>query len=213
VKKKILVVSLLVFAILLADQFVKIYVKLNFDYGETRPLVGGWLVAQYIENQGMAFGTSFGSQAWHKLALSLFRVVAISGLSIYWIRQLKSGARMEYLIALGLVFAGATGNLIDSMFYDFAFEYDPCGQGNILSGSGNIIDCYWGPEETKNTGFLFGNVVDMFKFQATWPSWIPWLGGGQVFPAIWNIADAAITSGVILIFIRQKTYFPKVVKK
>lgn len=201
--------SLLVLAILLADQLVKIYVKSNFTYGESFPLIGDWFVAEYIENQGMAFGTSFGSQAWHKLALSLFRVGAITGLFYYWIKQLRSGASMEYLIALGLVFAGATGNLIDSMFYDFTFPYDPCSQGNILDGSGNFIDCYWGPEETKNTGFLFGNVVDMFKFHATWPSWIPWLGGGQVFPAIWNIADAAITSGVILIFIRQKKYFPK----
>ena len=160
----------------------------------------------------MAFGTSFGSQAWHKLALSLFRVGAITGLSYYWIKQLKTGASMEYLIALGLIFAGATGNLIDSMFYDFAFEYDPCAFGNILEGSGNFVDCGWGEQETKNTGFLFGNVVDMFKFEATWPTWVPWLGGGPVFPAIWNIADAAITSGVILIFIRQKKYFPKNIK-
>ena len=63
--------------------------------------------------------------------------------------------------------------------------------------------------ETADLDFVFGNVVDMFKFQATWPSWVPWLGGGPVFPAIWNIADFAITSGVILIFIRQKKYFPK----
>ena len=208
-KKKILVVSLLVLTILLADQLVKIYVKLNFNYGESFPLIGDWFIAEYIENQGMAFGTSFGSQAWHKLALSLFRVAAITGLCYYWIKQLKTGASMEYLIALGLVFAGATGNLIDSMFYDFAFDYDPCAYGNILEGSGNVVDCGWGEQETKNTGFLFGNVVDMFKFHATWPTWIPWLGGGSVFPAIWNIADAAITSGVILIFIRQKKYFPK----
>ena len=208
-KKKILVVSILVLAILLADQLVKIYVKLNFNYNETFPLIGDWFLADYIENQGMAFGTSFGSQAWHKLALSLFRVAAITGLCYYWIKQLKAGASMEYLIALGIIFAGATGNLIDSMFYDFAFDYDPCADGNILEGSGNFVDCGWGEQETKNTGFLFGNVVDMFKFQATWPSWIPWLGGAPVFPAIWNIADAAISSGVILIFIRQKKYFPK----
>ena len=100
--------------------------KLNFSYGESYSLIGDWFVAEYIENQGMAFGTSFGSQAWHKLALSLFRVGAIIGLCYYWIKQLKTGACLEYLIALGFVFAGATGNLIDSMFYDFAFDYDPC---------------------------------------------------------------------------------------
>jgi len=209
VKKKIVVVTFIVGLILLADQLVKIYVKTNFSPGESYPLIGDWFIASYIENQGMAFGTSFGSEMWHKLALSLFRIVAISGLIYYWIKQLKKGARLEFLIAVGFVFAGATGNLIDSMFYDFAFAYDPCMQFNYLEGSGNFVECYFGETETKHQGFLFGNVVDMFKFQASWPSWVPWLGDGPVFPAIWNIADFAITSGVILIFIRQKKYFPK----
>jgi len=213
VKKKTLIVAVVVTLILLADQLVKIYVKTNFQPGESHNLIGTWFVADYIENQGMAFGTSFGSQAWHKLALSIFRIFAISALVYYWITQMKKGARLEFLIAIGLVFAGATGNLIDSMFYDFAFPYDPCMGYNHLIGSGNFIECdTWGVSqtiETKNTGFLFGNVVDMFKFQGTWPEWMPWIGGGPLFPAIWNIADASITSGVILIFIRQKKYFPK----
>ncbi len=209
-KKKALIVAVIVTLILLADQLVKIYVKTNFEPGESYNLVGTWLVAEYIENQGMAFGTSFGSQAWHKLALSLFRVVAISALVYYWFKQMKKGAPLEFLIAIGLVFAGATGNLIDSMFYDFAFPYDPCSSFNYLEGSGNFVDCdFMGEMETKNRGFLFGNVVDMFKFHGYWPEWMPWIGGGPLFPAIWNIADASITSGVILIFIRQKKYFPK----
>jgi len=210
VKKKALIVAVIVTLILLADQLVKIYVKTNFEPGESYNLVGTWLVAEYIENQGMAFGTSFGSQAWHKLALSLFRVVAISALVYYWFKQMKKGAPLEFLIAIGLVFAGATGNLIDSMFYDFTFPYDPCSSFNYLEGSGNFVDCgFMGEMETKNQGFLFGNVVDMFKFHGYWPEWMPWIGGEPLFPAIWNIADASITSGVILIFIRQKKYFPK----
>ncbi len=164
---------------------------------------------EYIENQGMAFGTKFGSQVWHKLALSIFRIVAIGAITYYWIKQAKSGARMEFLIAIGLILAGATGNLIDSMFYDFIFEYDPCMAFNELEGSGVWSECMVGQVETRHTGFLMGNVVDMFKFEGTWPSWVPWLGGGQVFPAIWNVADASITSGVIMVFFRQRKYFPK----
>lgn len=193
--------------ILVLDQLIKIYIKSTFAPGEARPLLGDWFVVEYIENQGMAFGTTFGSQVWHKLALSIFRIVAISALIYYWIKQAKKGARLEYLIAIGLVFAGATGNLIDSMFYDFIFPYDPCMAFNHLSGSGIVTDCgFFGDIETRHTGFLFGNVVDMFKFQANWPeSW----GGGEVFPAIWNLADASITLGVVTIFIRQRSYFPK----
>jgi len=66
--------------------------------------------------------------------------------------------------------------------------------------------------EVRHQGFLFGNVVDMFQFDAIWPSWVPWLGGSQVFPAIWNVADAAISVGVIMVLIRQKAYFPKTKK-
>ena len=209
-KKNYLVVALVVTLILALDQFLKIYIKSNFAPGETQALLGDWFVLQYIENQGMAFGTSFGSQAWHKLALSIFRIVAISALVYYWIKQAKKGVRLEFLIAIGLVFSGAMGNLIDSMFYDFAFPYDPCMPYNFLPGSGIEADCgIFGAYETKHTGFLFGNVVDMFKFQAFWPEWVPYFGGSEVFPAIWNIADASITIGVIMIFIRQKKYFPK----
>lgn len=164
---------------------------------------------EYIENQGMAFGTKFGSQVWHKLALSIFRMVAIGAIIYYWFKQARGGARMEFLIAIGLVLAGATGNLIDSMFYDFAFEYDACMPFNELEGSGVWTECQFGQVETRHTGFLMGNVVDMFKFEGTWPSWVPWVGGDQVFPAIWNIADASITSGVIMVFFRQRKYFPK----
>lgn len=197
--------------ILILDQIIKVYIKTHFQPGESYPLLGDWFVLEYIENQGMAFGTTFGSKMWHKLALSLFRVVAISALVYYWIKQVKkTEIKLEFLIAVGLVFAGATGNLIDSMFYDFAFPYDPCMRYNHLSGSGIITDCgFWGEIETRHTGFLFGNVVDMFKFQAIWPNWVPWLGGSEVFPAIWNLADASITIGVVMIFLRQRTYFPK----
>lgn len=209
-KKKLLVVTLSVAIILTLDQIIKVYIKTHFAPGESVSVFGDWFVLEFIENQGMAFGTTFGSAMWAKLALSLFRIVAISALIYYWIKQYKKGAKLEFLFAIGLVFAGATGNLIDSMFYDFIFAYDPCMPFNHLEGSGIFSECGWfGLVETRHTGFLFGNVVDMFKFQAYWPSWMPYLAGKEVFPAIWNLADASITIGVVMIFIRQKAYFQK----
>lgn len=210
-KKNLLIVGAMVALILFLDQFIKIYVKTHFSPSDDYYAVfGDWFVLKYIENQGMAFGTTFGNQMWHKLALSIFRVVAIIGICYYWYKQAKEGVRTEFLIAIGLILAGATGNLIDSMFYDFIFPYDPCMGYNHLEGSGIKTDCgIFGEKETRHTGFLLGNVVDMFQFQVNWPEWMPWLGGKEVFPAIWNVADASITSGVILVFIRQRKYFPK----
>jgi signal peptidase II len=214
VKKNILIVTAVVLLILILDQLLKIYIKTSFQPGETRPFIGDFLVLEYIENQGMAFGTRFGSSIWGKLSLSLFRIVAIGGIIYYWIRQARKGARLEFLIALGFVLAGAAGNLIDSMLYDYLFpvgEYLDCRLSyNQLEGSGNFMDCgFFGTVEVRHTGFLFGNVVDMFKFQAIWPDWVPYFGGSEVFPAIWNVADASITVGVFMILIRQKHYFSK----
>ncbi len=206
-KKNILIVGALVALILLIDQLVKVYIKTHFFPGETRPVFGNWFVLEYIENQGMAFGTTFGNKMWHKLALSLFRVVAIFAIGYYWFKQAKEGAKREFLIAIGLILAGATGNLIDSMCYDFMFPYNPCDGFNYLKGSGIYTNCGFFTVETRHTGFLLGNVVDMFKFQANWPEWLPLLGGKEVFPAIWNVADASISTGVIMVFIRQRAYF------
>lgn len=213
-RRKILIVATIVLFILLIDQILKIWVKSTFTvYDEPVNLLGSWLRLIYVENQGMAFGTTFGGSIWAKLSLSIFRIFAIIGIGYYWYKQAKLNVKFEYLIAIGLIFAGATGNLIDSMVYDFIFKYDPCVSFNHLAGSGIKTDCgIFGVVETRQTGFLFGNVVDMFQFNFTWPSWVPVLGGGEVFPAIWNIADFSISAGVILIIIRQKTYFPKKAK-
>lgn len=209
-RKKVLLVGGIILGILLLDQLIKVYIKLSFAPGEEMNLIGSWFKLTYIENPGMAFGTTFGSKIWHKLALSIFRIIAISAIAYYWFTQAKKNMRIEFLIAIGLVLAGATGNLIDSMFYDFAFSYDPCMPYNHMQGSGVVSDCgIFGEVETRHTGFLLANVVDMFKFEANWPSWMPFLAGKEVFPAIWNLADASITIGVVMIFLRQRSYFPK----
>lgn len=208
-KKNALIIGSIVLVILIIDQCFKVYVKTNFSTYESVPILGDWFVMQYTENPGMAFGTTFGSKMWHKLALSIFRVIAITAIIIYWVRQAKQNARKEFLLAIGLIFAGATGNLIDSIFYDFVFENNMCLAFNEMHGSGNFVDCNWGQAEVRHQGFLLGNVVDMFKFEAFWPQWVPWIGGKEVFPAIWNVADASISIGIVMVFFRQRKYFPK----
>ncbi|MDX1446357.1 signal peptidase II [Lishizhenia sp.] len=212
--KKFLLVGILVLLVLIADQIIKIWVKTNYGpYSPAENILGEWFVLNYTENQGMAFGTTLGGGLIGKLALSIFRVVAIAGIIYYIIKQIKEGAKTEYLVALSFVLAGATGNLIDSAFYDFIFDFDPCIPFNQLEGSGNLMSCTsFGVEhevEARNTGFLLGNVVDMFQFDAEWPESMPWLGGRQVFPAIWNLADGAITVGILMVVVRQKKYFNK----
>ena len=212
-KKNLLIFTLVVFALLILDQVIKVYIKTSFHPEEHKYLIGSWFAAHYIENQGMAFGTTFGASIWHKLALSIFRVVAIGFIAYYLIKEARKGAKLSFLIALGFIWAGATGNLIDSMFYDFFFHFNPCDRFNQLEGSKVMADCKdFGrsfPVEVRHRGFLLGNVVDMFQFDVLWPKWVPYLGGGQVFPAIFNVADASITVGVATLIIGQRSFFPK----
>jgi signal peptidase II len=213
VKRKVLIIGCIIFFLLLIDQLTKIYIKSSFSSNETNFILGDWFALHYIENPGMAFGTTFGSEIWHKLALSLLRVVAIIFIGIFIYKEIKKDAKIEYLIAISLIFSGATGNLIDSMLYDFIFPFNPCEGFNQHPGSGIKMNCMdYGFKQTlevRHQGFLLGNVVDMFQFNFYWPKWVPYFSGQAIFPAIWNIADACITSGVILIIIRQKKYFPK----
>ena len=212
-KKKLQIVAIVVVLLLILDQVIKVYIKTSFHPEEHRYLIGSWFSAHYIENQGMAFGTTFGAAIWHKLALSIFRVVAIIFIAYYLIKEARKGAKLSFLIALGFIWAGATGNLLDSMFYDFFFNFNPCDRFNQLEGSKVMADCKdFGrsfPVEVRHRGFLLGNVVDMFQFNVAWPKWVPYLGGGQVFPAIFNVADASITVGVATLIIGQRSFFPK----
>lgn len=213
-KNRLGLVAILVICLLILDQVVKIWVKTSFSSDEVRHLFGTWFSLHYIENQGMAFGTTFGSGMWHKLALSIFRILAIGFIIYYIFRESKKAeVRTEYLLAVGLILSGAAGNLIDSMVYDFIFSFNPCEGFNQLPGSGKFMNCKdYGFEyqvEVRHRGFLLANVVDMFQFEAFWPKWVPIVGGGQVFPAIWNVADSCISVGIGWIIIRQRTFFPK----
>ena len=212
-KKQALFISALVILLLILDQWIKLTIKTQFYPGEYKPVIGSWFVLHYTENPGMAFGQTFGATLWAKLALSLFRIVAIFFIIRYLYQQMKQMASKEFLIVVSMVLAGATGNLLDSMFYDLFFNVDPCIGFNQMEGSGIKAVCRSGhfsyPIEIRHQGFLFGNVVDMFQFNVTWPQGMPLLGGQQVFPAIWNFADACISVGLIWAIFRQKKFFPK----
>jgi signal peptidase II len=216
VKKPLLFSAFLVAVLLLLDQWIKLTIKTQFSPGEFRPLLGNWLALHYTENPGMAFGQTFGASMWAKLSLSLFRIVAIGLIIRYLFKQIKTGTSREFLIVVSLVLAGATGNLLDSMFYDLFFNIDPCIPFNQLAGSGHKAICHAGhfnyAVELRHQGFLFGNVVDMFQFNVRWPSGMPLVGGSDVFPAIWNLADFCISVGLFWAIIRQKKFFPKEVK-
>lgn len=212
-KKPLLFSAILVGILLLLDQWIKLAIKTQFEPGQFEPLLGNWLVLHYTENQGMAFGQTFGASMWAKLSLSLFRIVAIGLIVRYLWKQMKQGVSREFLIVVSLVLAGATGNLLDSMFYDLFFTLDPCVPFNQLAGSGHKAVCHAGhfdyAVELRHQGFLFGNVVDMFQFNVRWPNSFPIVGGSDIFPAIWNLADFCISVGLIWAIIRQKKFFPK----
>jgi signal peptidase II len=194
--------------ILLFDQLLKIWIKTHFYPGEPYNLIGSWFRLLYVENQGMAFGATFGSSMYAKLFLSIFRLIAVGFGTYYIIQVIKDKDKhWDYVLAISLVLAGATGNLLDSAFYDFIFPFDPNLPYNWITDDNYAINF---DQETQYRahGFLLGNVVDMFQFDVQYPSWVPYLAGKDVFSAIWNVADASIFSGIVIILIRQRAFFP-----
>lgn len=182
--------ALIVVGILLVDQLIKIWVKTNMTLHEQIEILS-WFKIVFIENNGMAYGMEIGS----KLVLSLFRLVAISVLGYYIIGQVKRQARWGYLVCLSMIFAGAVGNLIDSMFY-----------GLVFNASSEFYTSYFVPFGTGYASFLMGKVVDMFYFPlivTTWPDWVPVVGGNPYvfFSPVFNFADASISVGVVLLLL------------
>lgn len=189
-QKQGLIAILLVLAIIVIDQWIKIEVKTNMTLYESREITP-WFYIYFIENNGMAFGMSF----INKIVLSLFRCAAIVLLSIYLYRQIARGARWVYVILLSMLLAGATGNLLDCMFY-----------GMIFTQSSPFYTSYLVPFGEGYSGFLTGKVVDMFYFPlivTNYPDWMPIVGGQKFifFSPIFNFADAAVSCSVIAAFI------------
>lgn len=181
---------ILVLAMLVIDQLIKIWVKTNMTLHESIR-VANWFYISFIENIGMAYGMQIGS----KLVLSLFRVAAISVLGYFIWLQVRKHARTGYVVCLSMVLAGAIGNLLDCMFYGLVFtESTPYYISSLV------------PFGDGYAPFLMGKVVDMFYFPlivTTWPQWMPIVGGEDFvfFSPVFNFADSCISVGVVLLLL------------
>jgi len=190
---------LLILLILIADQVLKIWVKTTMEIGQEIHLLGNWGILHFIENNGMAFGMEMGGKTG-KLILSLFRIIAIFAIGLFLNSLIKRKADTGLILAVSAILAGAIGNIIDSAFY-----------GLIFNESFNQVAVLF-PPEGGYSSFLQGKVVDMFYFPVInthWPAWSPFRPGESFvfFRPVFNIADSAITCGVISIILFQKKMF------
>jgi len=195
-------VTLVVFGVLLIDQSLKIWVKTHMNYGDEFQVLGlDWALIHFVENNGMAFGLSLGGD-YGKLLLSLFRIIAVVFLAYYISLLIKAGKSRGLMISFALIMAGALGNILDSAFYGLIFSESPY--------HGGLAELF--PEGGGYAGFLHGKVVDMFYFpiiQTRLPEWLPFWGGEpfMFFRPVFNVADAAISGGVINILLFQRSFF------
>lgn len=193
----------LILIVLLLDQWLKFYIKLNFSIGEGFKILGlDWARIHFIENEGMAFGILLGGVTG-KYILSIFRILMV-GFLIYLLRSMiKTKESFGLQISFALIIAGALGNIIDSAFYGLIFSE---------SGYHSPVPAVLFPDEGGYAPFLQGKVVDMFYFpliDGYFPEWFPFFGGDrfQFFRPVFNIADSAISIGVALILLFHRSYF------
>ncbi len=196
--------SLIIILILLIDQVTKFYIKTNFVIGEEIK-VFEWFSILFVENEGMAWGTKIPGQ-YGKLLLTLFRLVAIVGIG-YWLWDaVRKNASRILIVSISFIFAGAFGNIIDSVFYGMIFT----------ESYGQVAEFM--PEGGGYAPIFYGKVVDMLYFplyDGILPSWIPFWGGEHFtfFDPVFNFADTAISTGVILLLLFSKRAFPEDEKK
>ncbi len=195
-------IALLITALLIVDQIIKIIIKTNMALGESISVAGDWFQIYFIENNGMAFGMQFGG--WlGKLILSSLRLVLIGFIIYYLWKLLRKNAPNGVLIGISLVLVGAIGNIIDSVFYGVIFS------ASTFTDVAQIF-----PAGGGYSPLLFGKVVDMFYFpivDTVMPDWVPIWGGERFifFRPIFNFADSCITVGVFYLILFQRRYFSK----
>ena len=191
-------VFLIVLAVLIVDQAVKIWVKTHMVMGE-EIIITNWWRLHFTENAGMAFGMVLPG-VWGKLFLSLFRLTAAVGGFWYILHLLKNKAHWGFITACSMILAGAIGNMIDGTVYGLIFT----------DSFGRIATLF--PKGGGYAGFLQGHVVDMLwfpLFHGFFPNWMPFWGGEyfEFFRPVFNVADASITTGVIIILAFQQYFF------
>ncbi|MBU6342273.1 MAG: lipoprotein signal peptidase [Bacteroidetes bacterium] len=194
-------VAILIFFVLLLDQALKIYIKTHFEYNEERLLFGlSWARLHFVENEGMAFGLTF-DWVYGKLVLSLFRILMVAGLIWYMRMLIVAKAPAGFVYSVGLITAGALGNIIDSAIYGLIFT------STVHSGA--IAEMVpWGQGYGS---FLHGRVVDMLYFPIHYFN-LPGGYGFLFFSPIFNLADASITTGVLSILLFQRRFFRQELK-
>ncbi len=189
-RKKSIAAVAVVLTVLLLDQVSKIWIKTHMELYEMYDITD-WFKIYFVENNGMAFGIEAGG----KLFLSIFRIIAVTFIILYIRKLIKLGFKTSFISCVALILAGAAGNIIDSIFYGVIFE---------ASYPGHIASFVpWGQGYST---LLHGKVVDMLYFplfSGTFPDWVPFVGGSDFlfFRFIFNIADSAITVGVILLLL------------
>ena len=184
--KRYLKPIIIIVVVLVADQVFKLLVKNNMHLGEEIKVIGNWFILHFTENKGIAFGFEFAGRNG-KLFLTLFRIIAATLIAIFMISLIKKGYPNGFIACVSLIFAGAMGNIIDSVFYGIVFDYEKV---------------------------FHGRVVDMLYFpiiNTNYPDWFPFLGGQRLifFRPVFNIADTAITTGVLSILV----FYNKTLKK
>ncbi len=197
--------SLIIVLVLLIDQISKVYIKTNFVLGEFVE-VFSWFKILFIENEGAAWGTKisdllpFVSDETGKLSLTIFRLIAICGIGYWLYTSIKKAGTKTLIWAQALIFAGALGNIIDSVFYGLLFD----------ESYGQVATLF---SDNPYSSLFHGRVVDMLYFpliDTVWPQWVPWLGGKELrfFEPVFNIADTAISTGVGILIVFNKKAFP-----
>ena len=195
-------ISIIVIALLVADQILKIWVKTHFHLGESLVVFPNWFQLLFVENNGAAFGMQIaqtGSFDWGKLALSLFRIALVGGLCYYTYNLARQKAPAGVLVGLALIIAGALGNILDSAFYGLIFSASTPAQIAEFGGS-------YAP-------LMMGKVVDMFYFPlfqwSNHPEWLSFLfdSQGYFFGPVFNLADSYISVAVVYMLIFQYKFF------